>query len=277
LLHIVDSGTGSGGAISSVTGQNGINVSPTTGAVVVDGGYLAASWPIANTRHFAVDGINGNDANVGYSDTSAADALTKAKKTISALSTIIPREGRGRKAQVLITLGNSSSITGVNGAIRLNGGTIISWANINASGIVDTGGNRIFGDNAVPTFAIPLSGYLLGGAGATTSYMSNTGGTAGGTNATTCNFPTGQRIVNRLRVQAVSNTFTTSVNVTLYKNGAPTALTCAITAGSTAAFSDTAAAHQVLFADNDTFAIVLSNTGDAGKTLICMVTLEGPG
>jgi hypothetical protein len=170
---------------------------------------------------------------------------------------------------------NSSTVTGANGDIRLANGKIITWTQLNATGIADRRGNRLIGPMP-PTWVLPLSGFILGSAGATTSYMANTGPNAGGANLGACEFPTSMRLVSRLRFKPESNTFATNVVATLYKNGVATALTVTIPAGSTAVVSDTTAAHEVLFADGDLLAVVLSNAGDNGKTLTGMCVLEGP-
>lgn len=57
-----------------------------------------ATW--TGTRYFAVDYDNGLDTNVGYSDTSLADAGTKPIKTLQKLRQILPGDGDGQKAVV---------------------------------------------------------------------------------------------------------------------------------------------------------------------------------
>jgi hypothetical protein len=61
-----------------------------------------ASWPVANFRYYAVDVSDGDDAFAGFSDTSLADAGTKAVETIEALAKILPRFGDGRKVEIAI-------------------------------------------------------------------------------------------------------------------------------------------------------------------------------
>lgn len=199
----------------------------------------------------------------------AGGALTDVGVDMSdATNGLVPSMG-SRFIQGLL---NVSTATGTNGDIRLGDGTIVTWAQFLA-GLADGKGNRIFGTYG-PSWSIPLSGFLLGGAGATTSYMSNAGGTAGAVNAPACDYPTSERIINRLRFKAETNTFATTVTATLFKNGVATAITVNIAAGSTAVVSDTA--HSVFFVDGDTFAVVLANAADAGKTIVGMAVLEGP-
>jgi len=71
----------------------------------IPGQKIRAAWPIANVRWYAVDGVNGNDANAGFSDVSEADAGTKAKKTIAGLAAIFPTVGNGRKVSISIANG----------------------------------------------------------------------------------------------------------------------------------------------------------------------------
>lgn len=94
--------------VSSVsTPDPALDITPTTGAVIVKQ-RVQATWPIANTRWYAVDGTSGNDAFAGFSDTSSADAGTKAKKTLAGLAAIFPLVGAGRKVVVVINQGTYS-------------------------------------------------------------------------------------------------------------------------------------------------------------------------
>jgi len=171
-----------------------------------------------------------------------------------------------------IFLPSLPTVTGTSGDVKLADGTIITWAQAQA-GIVDAAGNRLFGANATPTQALKFSGGLLGGAGATTSYLADTGA-APAANLTAIEYPISQHYMTRLRVKPEANTFATNVVATVFKNGVATALTVTIPAGSTAVVSDTA--HSALFADGDLLAIVLSNAGDAAKTISLMAVVEGP-
>jgi hypothetical protein len=88
-----------------------------TGTVTTDASFsrlgINATWPIATTRFFAVDGILGNDTNLGYSDVTMAAAGIKAKKTIAALAIILPVDGLGRKAEVAIKSTNYAEDIGL--------------------------------------------------------------------------------------------------------------------------------------------------------------------
>jgi hypothetical protein len=75
---------------------------------------LVADWPLDVVRHFLVDQIDGDDANVGYIDaplaaTSIATA-GKSVKTITRMLQIIPRCGCGRLA--ILHLANHSQAAG---------------------------------------------------------------------------------------------------------------------------------------------------------------------
>lgn len=67
--------------------------------------FIIASWTVANVRWYAVDGVNGNDSNAGFSDVSMAAAGLVAKKTLAGLGAIFPRVGAGRKVVVAIAAG----------------------------------------------------------------------------------------------------------------------------------------------------------------------------
>jgi hypothetical protein len=62
----------------------------------------AADWPLADTRYYAVDYDGGNDAHLGYSDTSMAFAGDRAVKTMQRLGEILPRYGNGRSVKIFI-------------------------------------------------------------------------------------------------------------------------------------------------------------------------------
>jgi len=79
------------------------------------GQYMVAQWPQANPRIYAVDGVNGNDANDGFADAASAStpdvvAATQAaglvaKKTLAGLAAIFPRQGSARNCVVVIAAG----------------------------------------------------------------------------------------------------------------------------------------------------------------------------
>lgn len=69
------------------------------------GQLIQANWAIATPRWYAIDGVNGNDANTGFSDVSSAAAGLVAKKTLPGLGAIFPRQGAGRKVIVRVAAG----------------------------------------------------------------------------------------------------------------------------------------------------------------------------
>lgn len=72
-----------------------------------------ADWPAAAARFFAVDYDGGSDSNAGFSDVSGAAAGLVAKKTFKGLETILPKNGAGRKAVVMIKARTSGYVAGV--------------------------------------------------------------------------------------------------------------------------------------------------------------------
>lgn len=76
----------------------------------IPGQKIQAAWPIANARYYAVDGVNGDDTRAGFSDTSMADAGTKALKTLAALALIFPKLGNGRKVVIVIANGGLNTL-----------------------------------------------------------------------------------------------------------------------------------------------------------------------
>jgi|HubBroStandDraft_5_1064220.scaffolds.fasta_scaffold00702_9 hypothetical protein len=94
-----------GGDVNSVSAtDNRVTAEPTTGSVVI-AQFAVADWALTVTRFFAVDGVNGNDANSGFSDVSPADAGAAAKKTLTAISEVIPPNGAGRVGQLYVSNG----------------------------------------------------------------------------------------------------------------------------------------------------------------------------
>lgn len=86
------------------------NVPPTTSgssSSTVPSPAIVASWAVASTRWYAVDPINGSDANAGYSDVSMAAAGLVAKKTWVGLLAVIPISGNGHT--VVIAMGANTA------------------------------------------------------------------------------------------------------------------------------------------------------------------------
>lgn len=100
----VTSINGAAGAATVAAADNGIEVGGAAPAVTV-GQRVAAEWPIATVRYYAVDGANGSDLAVGFSDVSSAAAGLVAKKTLAGLGAILPRIGNGRIVVIRIAAG----------------------------------------------------------------------------------------------------------------------------------------------------------------------------
>jgi hypothetical protein len=163
----------------TATGANQVPVSTSTGwtwttVPIAATNGIVANWPANQPRYFAVDGINGNDANIGYSDVSLADAGTKAVATIAALVARFPSLGAGRTAIVGIRSGTYSDslsllLSGVNGYAA-------SYPLIRATDDVASANAVAFADNAndaVALGAVTATGMNAAGytpkAGATTA------------------------------------------------------------------------------------------------------------
>jgi hypothetical protein len=93
-----------------------ISTGPTgaTGASLQINQQLEATWPTGfifgnQPRFFAVDGVNGLDTNLGYSDVSQAAAGLVAVKTLARMMQILPRFGQGRSCRVAIASGSYAS------------------------------------------------------------------------------------------------------------------------------------------------------------------------
>jgi hypothetical protein len=98
--HVV---TSFAGLVGTVT-ESSDSLLPQTiaGQNIATGQTIAANWAAATVRYYALDGVNGNDANAGFSDVSATAAGAAAKKTIAGMAAIFPQNGRDRKVVLLI-------------------------------------------------------------------------------------------------------------------------------------------------------------------------------
>lgn len=88
----------SNGLILRVTDGNYGDVTVSGGGTIwsVSDASEVADWPITTTRYYAVDYVNGNDTNTGYSDVSMAAAGAVALKTLTRWRQVVPILGNGR-------------------------------------------------------------------------------------------------------------------------------------------------------------------------------------
>lgn len=108
----IDATGGGGGPSPSSTDPDDVGNTPSAGVSAeysrgdhVHGDPAVARWDLADMRYFLLDPDGGNDANTGFTDatpgaTIAPGSLPKA--TWAALSAIIPPNGNGRLAKILI-------------------------------------------------------------------------------------------------------------------------------------------------------------------------------
>ncbi len=131
LFGVAAAGTAIPGPILALTANTAATFDGTTvafrpiGPAATSG--IVANWPIGIPRIYAVDTVNGNDANKGYADpvsSSAADvaAATQAaglvaKKTYTGFGSIFPLQGAGRRAAVVSNQGtySDSLLAAING------------------------------------------------------------------------------------------------------------------------------------------------------------------
>ena len=178
-----------------------------------------------------------------------------------------------RGSLVLITI--TPTVTGALGDVRLAGGQIVTWAQAIATGIVDSAGNRVLGTAAVPAQTpTKFSGTILGGAGATVSYLADKGIGLAANDAVALRYPTSCRLATRLRVTSVTNTAANAVTCTLYKNGVATAMTVSIPAGSAANTKFSDLVHPILFVDGDDFDLRLDDAADVGAIVNVTALVE---
>lgn len=188
-----------------------------------------------------------------------------------------------------IGLGTTPTVTGTAGDIKLANGQIVTWAQVAATGLVDTAGNRFTAPPSTAPLAVigKFSGAIVTSAvGATTSYLADSGSALAVANlATPQRYPSSLRFCMRLRVvvTAVSGALSNAVTATVYQGtggGAPvtTTMKVNIPAGTAVGTTFVDTAHVLLFLDGDTFDVRLDDVGaDAGAgTLAVSAALEGP-
>lgn len=164
------------------------------------------------------------------------------------------------------------TVTGTNGDVRLPNGTIVTWATI-AAGMVDSAGNRyVCGPRTAGdlggTVPVLFTGSLVSSAvGATLTYLANPGTLLAAANLVLQQrYPVGLAFVIRgLTVNVRAGALGNACAVTLYKNGAATAVTLNIPAGSAVNTRVSAAAGlPLVFVPGDDFDLRMDDALDAG-------------
>lgn len=220
--------------------------------------------------------LQGIGSYVSFTPTAAGDVAGTTGNTDVGLSVV-----SSRGAVILIATTNLPTVTGTAGDIRLAGGQIVTWAQA-AKGLVDLQGNHFFGspDGGTATTAsrgpnrkIPFSGTIVGGAGATVSYLADTGPLAAN-QIVPLRRPVSACLMRALRVTNLANTSANAVTVTLYKNGAATTMLISIPAATAAntKFADTT--HPIFFDDADDYDLRMDDAADVGGVVTVSGTLE---
>jgi hypothetical protein len=183
---------------------------------------------------------------------------------------------------ICLTKGVTPTVTGNLGDVRLAGGQIVSWAQLIASGMTDSQGNRIISLGTAPLGIVgKFSGVMISGeAGASFSYLADAGiGEAivpSTLQVDPTRYPTSLRLVTRLRACVPLGSSTQALTFTLYKNGAATAMTCTIVAAQPAGTKAVDTAHPILFADGDDYDLRCDVPGVMAANVAVSALLEGP-
>jgi hypothetical protein len=134
--------------------------------------------------------------------------------------------------------------------------------------------------DATPGVVGKFSGAVIAGEGATFGYMADPGGDLAAVNDNPVDpnlYQTGARTISVLRVTAVDgNGFAVPFTVTLYQNGAPTAQSVSVPAGTIAGTKFVDAGHPIAFAAGDTFDVRWDIPGASGDNQRVSAVLEGP-
>ena len=154
--------------------------------------------------------------------------------------------------------------------------SLLTGASVPTAASGKGGGGPATGD---PLVVGKFSGTLVQQpSGPSLTYLSDTGEVGDTTinDGVPQNYPTSARTIEGLRVTSKSGTGGNALVVTLYKNGAPTAMVVTIAGSSPPVTLGADFAHPITFADGDTFDVVASmasGTGDGPYFL--SATLEG--
>jgi len=179
-----------------------------------------------------------------------------------------------RNSMIIIVAGSLPTVTGALGDVRLQGGQIVTWAQLSATGIVDGAGNRIIGGTvAIPQAISTFSGSIIGAVGAVISYLADTGPIAAN-QIVPLRRPTSLRLATRLRVTNLVNTSANAVTVTLYKNGVATAMVVSIPAATAANTKFSDLVHPILFLDDDDFDLRMDDAADVAGVVTVSASLE---
>lgn len=133
---------------------------------------IVANWSTTTPCYFAVDPVGGNDANTGFSCTSAAAAWTIRKQTVASLMTVLPPSGNGRTAELLLGQGTVDSLSQIFTGISGYASFIIRGTGTNSTASAIAGQddlNDAIYAGAVTTTGMNAAGYTVVAGSTTTS------------------------------------------------------------------------------------------------------------
>lgn len=182
------------------------------------------------------------------------------------------------------------TVTGLLGDVRLAGGQIITWAEA-LQGVIDLANNSIqsgptdsvaasAASSRIETKRVPFSGSIIEAAGATTSYLADTGPVAAN-QTVPLRRPVSAGLCRGMRFTNLVNNATAITTLTLWRapvaTGIPaaTTMTASIPAGTAANTKFSDFAHPVYFADGDDYDVRMDDPGGiAGRTVSVAGILE---
>lgn len=190
----------------------------------------------------------------------------------------------GSQGSLIVLNGANPTVTGTAGDIRLSNGTIVTWAEVGVSGIVDQAGNQIVATNAPARIIATLTGLLKspGDGSSQSSFMANAGINvlnAINTNNTPSHYSTSLRFIRSMRVTLLTGQiFNQNVVFFLCKNASPVAsgMGVVFTPGASSGSKGFDLIHPQLFLDGEDFDVLMTENGDTlGGSVIASVVLEG--
>jgi hypothetical protein len=277
LQLYLSSATPSLGSTSPLSG--GVPPRILAGALSVGGGGVFSCGQLeANNPAGPCITINGHNLSLDLSIAGANTSLTGNGSTFALdIQTGIPVPGA---CSIRLDPANPPAFTGTTAQIGTAGGNTLSWAQAIGTGygFQDDKGNKFTVQGKQGHLSHRFAGVLFGGAGAVFTYLADNPQQLTN-NVNPNNFPSFGFTTDILLVKPNINTMTQVVNVTLYKNGAPTALIAAIPAGSTAMVRSAlgnpnqfVSANTINGADGDVYDVRMdAAAADVGNTLACSV------
>jgi hypothetical protein len=243
-----------------VTGSADGNVfNPVQGIAINGPGVYRfdATYVLMRVDHVEVTSGNITSVSLGAVGTFVGPAVTAITSASGSID-VQPPFGTGN-VNLNVTFGDGSEMN--------------SLGQANDGGVIDEAA-RIDHTHAAALGILNFSGVLVGGGGAVFSYLANEGVDAVANNAIAFRYSSSPRQFLVMRVTAISDSAANPVTVTLYHNGAPTAMQVSIPAGTDPYQKFVDNTDAVFIADGEDYDVRMDNAAADAGTVKVSVSLE---